>query len=154
MFWFRLLPLMGILSIPMGGEGRHPQRTRREEEVRWSSGQDPGHFSLPQGWFSSLWRRARASLTLWVLFSLSFCLIWLDLVDYRSSSDRCRCVPCVKPIYWLSALHPNSQRARPAARPAVRPGPAGLCGKWPVPPFFSFAPFASPFFPGLCPRLR
>ena len=31
MFWFRL---HGILSILMEGEGRHPQRTRREEEVR------------------------------------------------------------------------------------------------------------------------
>jgi len=53
MFWFRLLPLMGIMSILMGGEGRHSQRTWREE-VRWSSGQDPGHLSLPQSWISSL----------------------------------------------------------------------------------------------------
>ena len=99
MFWFHLLPLMGILSILMGGEGRHPRRTWRKEVVRWHSGRDPEHLSLPRGRLSSLWRRARASLTLWVLFSLSFCLILLDLVNYRSSSDRCRCVPFVKPIY-------------------------------------------------------
>ena len=37
MFWFRLLPLMGILSILMGEERRHPRKTRRREKVRWSS---------------------------------------------------------------------------------------------------------------------
>ena len=41
MFWFRLLPLMGILSILMGGEGRHPRRTARrgsEAELRADRG--------------------------------------------------------------------------------------------------------------------
>lgn len=37
MFWFRLLPLMGILSILMGEERRHPRKTQRGGEVRWSS---------------------------------------------------------------------------------------------------------------------
>lgn len=30
----------------MGREGQHAWRTWREEEVRWSSGQDPGRLSL------------------------------------------------------------------------------------------------------------
>ena len=46
MFWFCLLPLMGILSILMGGERQHSWRTWREEEVRWSCGLDLSR-SLP-----------------------------------------------------------------------------------------------------------
>ena len=47
-------------------------------------GRAPGLWpSLPPlGWLSLLWRRARASLSLHVLFSLSFGLISLDLVSY------------------------------------------------------------------------
>jgi len=48
MFWFHLLPLTGILSILLEGEGGQPWRTWHEEEVRWSSGQDPRHLS-PKG---------------------------------------------------------------------------------------------------------
>lgn len=77
-FWFRLLPLMCILSILMGREGQHAWRTWREEEVRWSSGQDPVRLSLPRSRLSSLQRRAHVSLTLWVLFSL----IWFDFVGF------------------------------------------------------------------------
>ena len=36
--------------------------------------------------------------------SLSFGLILLDLVSYRSSSHHCQCVPFVKPIYQQCTL--------------------------------------------------
>ena len=37
-FWFRLLPLIGILGVLMGGEGQHPWRTWCGEAVRQTSG--------------------------------------------------------------------------------------------------------------------
>ena len=62
--------------------------------------------------------KGTASLALWVL-SLSFGLISLDLVNYRSSSDHCQCVPFVKPIYWpsptLAPLHGEQRETRTKA---------------------------------------
>ena len=89
MFWFHLLPLMGILSILMGGEGQHPRRTWGEEEVRWSSGQHPVRLSLLRGRISSLRGRARASLALWVLFSL----ILVDFVGFSKLPFLLRSLP-------------------------------------------------------------
>ena len=81
-----------------GGAACPEDLVRKGSEVELWTG-PRASLSLLRGWLSSLWRRARASVALWVLFSLSFCLILLDLVNYRSSSDRRPCVPFVKPIY-------------------------------------------------------
>ena len=98
MFWFRLLPLMGILSILTGGEGRHPRRPWRQE--KWAGAPDRTSgvfFSLGAG--SARCGEEQVLPSHFGYSSLSFWLILLDLVNYRSSSDRCRCVPFVKPIY-------------------------------------------------------
>ena len=56
-------------------------------------------------------------LVLWILLSLSFCLILLDVVDYCSSSDCCRCfvVVVVRPICYLPTLPvlPLSRSSQP-----------------------------------------
>lgn len=76
--------------------------------------------------------------------SLSSGLISLDLVNYRSSSHRCRCVPFVKPIYRLSALSSHSP-SRSAARgaPCCEPGAGRIARHVAGSPSFFF--FSSPF---------
>jgi len=145
MFWFRLLPLTGIWSTAMEGRGGIPGG-RRGEEARRSSGRTAAvpPCLRPSGRLSSL-RRARASLAL-RYSPLPSGWISLDLVNYRSSSHRCRCVPFVKAVYQLSAPHPA----------LLRPGPAGTAQHTAgSPSFFSFALLSIFFFfffpPGLCP---
>ena len=88
--------------------------------------------------------------------SLSFCFIWLELVNYRSSSDRCRCVPPVKPIYQLSALPPLRERAAPGA-PCCEAGAGRIAQQIAgTPSFFSFALLSlllGFFFSGPVPHL-
>ena len=154
MFWFRVTACVGILGSQRGGEGRHPRRTWREEEIRWSSGRDPrrlslcvsGRFCSPRSKSLCFPRTIVVRLVLWVLSSLSFCLIWLNLVKYCSSSDRCHCV------FSLLKLSPSSLPF-PLSR-STRPRPAGSHGKLFVAlPSFSFVPLSLlfSFSRGLCP---
>ena len=46
MFWFRLLPFMGTLSILMGEEGQHLRRTWRAEAVGWILREAPTEKAL------------------------------------------------------------------------------------------------------------
>lgn len=143
MFWSRLLSLMGTVSIAMGGEGRHPRRTWREEEVRWSSGQDPSvclSFGHRLSRLSSHGEKHVLPLHSRGLTRTSgtlVSLVWFGLVDvvsYRSSSDGCRCV-------FSSVELSASSLPFPLSRSARGPGPAGSRGKPLVAlRFFSFFP--------------
>ena len=89
MFWFLVTAFLGIFGSQQGGEELHPLRTWREEGRRWSSGQDCS-FSLPRG-SSARCGEGHVLPSHFGYSSLSFCLILLDLVNYRSSSDCCLC---------------------------------------------------------------
>ena len=116
--------LFGHFGLPKGreGEGWHPRRTWREEEVSWSSRLDPISLSLCL-WLSQLAaekstcfpRTAMVWLVLWVLLSLSFCLIWLNLVKYHYSSDLCHCVFSWLKLFASSLPFPFSHSMRPRA---------------------------------------
>lgn len=120
---------------------REDSARRSEAELRTG----PRPSLRPSGRLSSL-RRARASLAL-RYSPLPSGWISLDLVNYRSSSHRCRCVPFVKAVYQLSAPHPA----------LLRPGPAGTAQHTAgSPSFFSFALlsiFFFFFFPRACAPL-
>lgn len=87
-FWFRLLPLMGSLSALMegrsgipGGLGAEKRGGAPDRTAAVSPSVGPAQLAA-----------GRALLPLHFGYSsLPFGLISLDLVNYRSSSDRCRC---------------------------------------------------------------
>lgn len=120
---------------------REDSARRSEAELRTG----PRPSLRPSGRLSSL-RRARASLAL-RYSPLPSGWISLDLVNYRSSSHRCRCVPFVKAVYQLSAPHPALLRPGPAGRHstllvALPSFPSPFCQS-----FFFF------FFPRACAPL-
>ena len=159
MFWFRKLPFLGILGSQRGGEERHSRRTWRVEEERSSSWEDMSH-SLSLLTLSLPWRKAcgypavQSKILALDTFYLSFCLILLDLVNYHSSSDCCRCFclfVCFLDLFAISLpftlSHSHSAHGL-QMRCLVSPrAEASWATKWLV-------LFFSPLFcllPGLCP---
>ena len=137
----------------MGGEGRHPRRTWREEEVRWSSGQDPSvclSFGHRLSRLSSHGEKHVLPLHSRGLTRTSgtlVSLVWFGLVDvvsYRSSSDGCRCVFSLVELSASSLPFPLSQSTQPGAGTVARQA-VGT-------PFFFFFPGPVPPCHGLISR--
>ena len=131
MFWFHLLPLMGILSILMGGQGWYSQRTWRREEDRFSVVQNPSISTSGPGSASGKEEHMLPLQSANLFFPYfgycclsHFCLILLALVSYHSSSDHCLVFLLLNPSA-SSLPFPLSQSMRPRARLAVGPEPAG-----------------------------
>ena len=130
MFWFHGLPFLAVLGSRKGGEGRHSRRTWGAEEERWSSWQDSSLSLSPPRFAVEKSTCFPCSLLAYShSFSHSFCSVLLDLVNYRSSSDRCLrfffFLFCffVRPTCYLRTLPPPVPLSR-SAGPA--PGPAAL----------------------------